>query len=341
MTFDSCEDNRDKKMAEIVDRIRNCNLGCYRHEYTASLRTRGNRVISVEELKNGKPLVDDWRGQNILFISQAPSKQAWADNELSSRDNSFLVNLLFPKVYPHDDSPVEKWQKSVFWLHTSNCYPGKANGEGDNAPDPEDCAAVYFDEVINAMKPECIVLMGKYATQHFTKSHRLSLSTKRTKPPLKDILKYQHECQRPLLITSEDGTCLYETIVLKHARNKSISTSEKFAIGLAIKALKNNGKTGLVKSILPSIDTKGTPLRHTWLKEITEVLETLGGDAKNNAIYREIENRGNMELKPTWKQIVTKTIGLHSSDTGSYKEGNPDIFYMIETGHWGLRNFQN
>ena len=70
-------------------------------------------------------------------------------------------------------------------------------------------------------------------------------------------------------------------------------------------------------------------------------METLGGDAKNKAIFTEIENRGNMKLKPTWKKIVTKTIGLHSSDSGFYKEGNPDLFYMVENGHWGLRSFQN
>ncbi len=337
MTFDACEDNRDKSMAEIVDSIRNCNLGCYTHEYTASLKTRGNRVISVEELKNGKPLVDDWRGQNILFISQAPSKQAWIDNELSSLDNSFLVNHLFPKVYPDDYAPVEKWQKSVFWLHTANCYPGKANGEGDKVPNLK-CAAKYFDEIINAMKPECIILMGKSATQHFTTNFRLSLDTKRKN--LEDILEYQHECKQPLLIKSDDGTCLYETIIIPHARNQIDTPEGKYALDLAIKALVNNGKTGLVKSILPFVDTMVTPSKHTWLKEITEVLESLGGDAKTNAIYKEIENRGNMELKPTWKQIVTKTIGLHSSDSGSYKEKNPDIFYMIGTGHWGLRSFQ-
>ena len=255
MTFGACENNRDKKMVEIINKIRSCSLGCYTHEYIVPLRTRGNRVISVEELNNGKPLVDDWREQNILFISQAPSKQAWADNELSSMDNSFLIKHLFPKIYPNDDNPVEKWQKSVFWLHTANCYPGKDDGEGDKVPNLN-CAAKYFDEIINAMKPECIILMGRSATQYFTTNFRLSLDTKRKKPPLKDILKYQCRSQQPLQIRSEDGTWMYETIVLKHARNKAISTSEKFALDLAIKALTNDGKTGFVNSIVPSDNTK-------------------------------------------------------------------------------------
>ena len=69
-------------MQNIINTIRNCNLKCYQDRYTSSIRTRKRR-ISVNELLQGKPLIDDWRNQKVLFISQAPSKQAWADNKLS------------------------------------------------------------------------------------------------------------------------------------------------------------------------------------------------------------------------------------------------------------------
>lgn len=346
MPFDIHENDKNKAMTEIVNKIRNCNLACYTHEYTNPLRTKGNRVISVDELKNGKPLVDDWRGQEILFISQAPSKQAWADNELSSMNNSFFKDLLFPKVYPEDDpsEAMKKWQKSVFWLHTANCYPGKGAGGRDNAPDLK-CAEMYFDEIINTMKPKFIILMGMFATRYFTKNFRLSLDTKNRSPSLKSILDYQLRCKHPLLISSDDRTCQYNTIVFKHARDASLSQGEKFALELVIQTLTNKEKNSFIKPfsaestkpVSPIIDTRTLSSKHTWLEEIISVLDTLGGDAKNEDIFNEIEKRDNMNLTPSWKNSVRKTIALHSSGTGSYKAGNPDIFYMVGNGHWGLK----
>lgn len=70
-------------MINIIETIRNCNLNCYTNRYKFPLKTK-NRTISVDELIRGKPLIDDWYDQKILFISQAPSKTAWADHELSS-----------------------------------------------------------------------------------------------------------------------------------------------------------------------------------------------------------------------------------------------------------------
>ena len=87
-------DKKDEAMLEIIENIRNCNLNCYVEEYKEPLKTRFNRIISLEELMSGKPLIDDWRCQDILFISQAPSKQAWADNKLSSLENSFFTDFV-------------------------------------------------------------------------------------------------------------------------------------------------------------------------------------------------------------------------------------------------------
>ena len=230
-------DKKNEAMLEIIDKIRNCNLNCYVEEYKQPLKTRFKRIISTEELMNGKPLIDDWRGQDILFISQAPSKQAWADNKLSSLDNSFFTDFLLKEIYSAKDlsTAIESWKQKIFWIHTANCYPGKAKG-GDKTPNL-DCAKMYFDEIIETMEPKLIVLMGLSATKYFTQHGRLS-EINRKSPPLKDIINLQYERQKPFLIDSKDENKQYEAIIVPHAANLSkLSESGKFAYRLLIDSL--------------------------------------------------------------------------------------------------------
>ena len=68
-----------------------------------------------------------------------------------------------------------------------------------------------------------------------------------------------------------------------------------------------------------------------WLIEIIEVLISIGEKAHLSEIYEAVENRGNMDLKPRWKEIVRKTLSMKS---------NADVFYPIDglgKGYWGLR----
>ena len=46
-------------MNDIIDAIRSCNQNCYKDRYKFPLPTSGNRTISVNELLQGKPLIDD------------------------------------------------------------------------------------------------------------------------------------------------------------------------------------------------------------------------------------------------------------------------------------------
>ncbi len=238
-------EGKKEKMMEIINNIRNCELGCYRDRYLFSLKTTGNRTISIDELVNGKPLIDDWRDQKILFISQAPSKQAWADHELSSLKNSFLADFLLPKIYPEEnlETAFEKWQNSFFWIHTANCYPfvNRKGGKNDQAPGMK-CANRYFGQIIDVMKPELIVLMGSSATKYF--SHCLKPLTKSEKnyPSLEEILDWQCENRNQVIFTNpkNNNETYYETVIIPHAaKREKLSIAEKFAYELLIKKLKS------------------------------------------------------------------------------------------------------
>lgn len=248
-----CANNyiKSEAMQAIIEDIRNCNLSCYTSRYTFPLNTRANgklRQISVDELINGTPLVDDWRGQPVLFISQAPSKQAWVDNELSSLNNSFLTDFLLPKVYPEQSlySALEQWKQLVFWVHTANCYPfvhtnGRSKGR-DKAPDLR-CANRYLDRVINNMKPELIILMGGSSTKFFSRSLRSLMANKKNYPPLKDILEWQYANENELKVCSKSGNKEYKSIVIPHAANwDKLKENEKYAYDLVFQSLKDMQK---------------------------------------------------------------------------------------------------
>lgn len=58
---------KSKAMKKHIAKIRGCKLGCYTNNYITPIRTRGRRTITIEELRNGRPLVDDWGGR--IFYS--------------------------------------------------------------------------------------------------------------------------------------------------------------------------------------------------------------------------------------------------------------------------------
>jgi len=82
-------------------------------------------------------------------------------------------------------------------------------------------------------------------------------------------------------------------------------------------------------------------MRHTWEKEIVEVLTELGGEAHYSDIYQLVQERGLKNLTPSWKSAVRQCIERFSSDSEVYKEGNKDLFYSVRgigAGYWGLRD---
>jgi putative restriction endonuclease len=81
----------------------------------------------------------------------------------------------------------------------------------------------------------------------------------------------------------------------------------------------------------------------TWLEEIVEVMEELGGHGYYKDIYEKILERNNMDgLKtPNWKATIRREVESASSDSKAYM-GVRDVFYSVDgigEGHWGLRIF--
>ena len=227
-------------MINIIETIRNCNLNCYTNRYKFPLKTK-NRTISVDELIRGKPLIDDWCNQKVLFISQAPSKTAWADNELSSLNNSFFKDLLL-KIFP--DLPLNEslaiWKKIVFWTHTANCYPGKSSdANGDEKPNSI-CSDKYLDQIMDNMNPKLIVLMGLSSTKFFDTSIRELIGSKKA-PSLKEIINWQKENQSTLLIKSKNGKSKYRAIAIYHAayRYEKGKDLSKFGFELANRLIRD------------------------------------------------------------------------------------------------------
>lgn len=186
-----------------------------------NLKTIGGRVITKEELLAAKPLVDDWRQQPILFISQAPSKQAFVDGELSSLKNSFLSNFLLPKIFSLFSAPdaIKLFRKKVFWLHTSNCYPFVYSKirRRDKLPDLR-CANKYIGEVIDKMCPQFIILMGGSSTKYFCNDIRKGINSKKSYPSLGEILSWQYKTKSYLKIGSKTKPeKKYRSIVVPHA----------------------------------------------------------------------------------------------------------------------------
>ncbi len=79
----------------------------------------------------------------------------------------------------------------------------------------------------------------------------------------------------------------------------------------------------------------------TWLEDIINALENLGGKATYSELNDYISRTTARDLSPTWQNTVRQTILDHSSDSTSFRSGK-DIFYSIGgkgAGYWGLRNW--
>jgi len=91
----------------------------------------------------------------------------------------------------------------------------------------------------------------------------------------------------------------------------------------------------------------GALLPSTWLDDIVQAMENLGGVARLADIYEELR-----QLRPdlaytgpelrTWQATVRRTIENHSSDSQNFagSRARNDVFYSVEgigRGIWGLR----
>ena len=76
---------------------------------------------------------------------------------------------------------------------------------------------------------------------------------------------------------------------------------------------------------------------NNWLPDIIAAIRSTGGQATLLQIYRWIErNRSNLPTE--YQSVVRATIYAHSTDARAYVQGNPDVFYNVERGVWGLRH---
>ncbi len=219
MEKDSAENTN---ITSIIKNIRSCNLDCYKDRYIRNLKTR-SRVITKEELLSAKPLIDDWRNQKILFISQSPSKQAFADGVLNSKENEFLINSLLRKLFKEQEDGFKIWKSCVFWVHYSNCYPfaerTKTNMLQDCRPYSK-CANKYLEMIIESMNPKIIVLMGWFSTHFFASSIRNEIKSSSTYPSLSEILKYQMDKKSFFTLMPPKTNKQYKGVIIPHTANR-------------------------------------------------------------------------------------------------------------------------
>jgi len=197
--------DNNKNVSTVIEQIENCkkdrmkngNTICYLENYSKLWE-------EYNDLINSKPLIDNYRNQKILLISQAPNRQAMLNGVLNDLKNSFLHDKLLPKIFPN--LPLENafdiWYRNVFWCHTANCYPGPSKG-GDKIPNMK-CAKLYIDRIIDFISPNYIVLMSWASTKHFAKiiKNELGIRNNKTYPSLLNILKKQMELPDKLVINN-------------------------------------------------------------------------------------------------------------------------------------------
>jgi len=78
----------------------------------------------------------------------------------------------------------------------------------------------------------------------------------------------------------------------------------------------------------------------TWLKEIIEAFEALGGVAHYSQVYDYIQRSTSRKLPFSWKAIIRKIVEDHSSDSNNFK-GEKDIFYSVEGLGKGVRGLRS
>ena len=79
----------------------------------------------------------------------------------------------------------------------------------------------------------------------------------------------------------------------------------------------------------------------SWLDEVMDVIQSLGGKAHYDDIYQKVYERQIMKFddNPNWRAAVRQNIEMNSSDSDAY-QGKKDIFYSVEgkgKGIWGIR----
>lgn len=125
----------------------------------------------------------------VLFISQAPSLQAWIngyqntaeDGGLVSTQNEFFVNNIL-EVFGLGEKDIDLFRNNVFWVHSCNCYPWfrwqkKKDSKGreksirqDNRPTKgqvKNCLGKWLKDIIQLKDLKAVVLMGEPATYLF------------------------------------------------------------------------------------------------------------------------------------------------------------------------------
>ena len=79
------------------------------------------------------------------------------------------------------------------------------------------------------------------------------------------------------------------------------------------------------------------PAQRNWLPEVIIAIRESGGRAGLAQIYRYVELH-RRDLPGEYQSAVRATIYQHSTDAGGYVPGNPDVFYKVARGVWGLRH---
>lgn len=92
-----------------------------------------------------------------------------------------------------------------------------------------------------------------------------------------------------------------------------------------------------------SDDTVNDKIQLSWVEEIAEALEELGGSGTLSQINAKIQER-RQSLSATWEATVRRTIQENSSDTDTYLNRGgerKDLFFSVDglgSGVWGLRS---
>ena len=75
----------------------------------------------------------------------------------------------------------------------------------------------------------------------------------------------------------------------------------------------------------------------TWLEDIVQALQNLGGKATRAQIIEEVRQIRPGLLPPSWKEIISQHLQTHSSDSQYYDGKKSDLFKHLENGIWALR----
>ncbi len=80
----------------------------------------------------------------------------------------------------------------------------------------------------------------------------------------------------------------------------------------------------------------------TWLNSIIKAMIELGGNARYEDLYKQVEKvrkKDGLPLNNSYKATIRQVIESYSSDSDVWKKRpGPDIFRKLGVGFWGLRN---